>query len=756
MDALEKPLSYRGVSLQDSRYLALFKFGEGAGFDTLDSQYIESERPDGHPVHVRGQQQGVNFTIEVQVLATTQTNINDLKALFNPKLPRDYLIKVDGDGIQSRALCLVTKVVATGPNIFQIAFRLAEGVWESASQTTTPTATINNSGETFDVVVAGTDFVLPTFTLTPRALLPNSVNWTKQRRIVVANRSDQPLINYPILLITDISTLTITPGADVRIVLDGGDYPRYFSGNKLWSAIDFAAARVFNLGATINNSYTGVITASNATGFTGWDSSGYLLMGDEAIRYTYEEGVMTLVERGALGTTAASHAANLSVYWIEHPELVIIWDYTSPQAANEPLDFQPVIDLANSSNTQFRYPSPFINGNDLRTGAWRREYTEDYPTSKYITGYEGGGQFVFENTTPTSTKPLADNLVLDTPCGLSQSSAAVSLTQSTVAGTAAIPVEGFAWRRVETITHYYYSVIATGDTYFIDVTRFSIPDDDYQTTSEEYTEYSLEQTATLDEEITNVFGYAARGVDTEYTQYISKWTGNYKGIDVTRFSIPFDEQITETRIQKDFELKPDFTQRVTWTKERGTISTITAPTFTAYGTDALGNEGILTLDAAVAIDIYRVRFNMSIPVGRGEDGSLLTDAPEVVVAGTSAKVQLDDIILNFNSAKTPKIVIGAQEDLYMVNGRLYNVNTGDSIYFSIPTDVDQAYQLDCINHKLIEIATGHELAAQMSASNPRLWLPAYRGTNTFAFELDGLASGDGQIDIDVVHRDGWL
>lgn len=742
MDANEIPVSYRGVPLRSTKYYAYFEYGEGAGFDTLDTQFIESDRPDAAPVHVRGQQQGVNFVIAINVLETTQENIDDLKALFNPKLPRGNFVKEDGVSRQTEALVLVTKLQAISANVFKVSFRLAEGIFTSIALTTTPTVSIDDSGDQFDVEVIGTDYVLPSFTITPRDLLPNTANWTKQRRILIANKSDQPLIAYPILFSSDVSAYSITPGADVRIVLDGADYPRYFVGNKLWSPMDFAAGKMFTSGQSINASYTGVLLTTNIGGLTGWEQEGYFFLGDEAVRYTYDSGILTVEERGALGSTAASHSLGLTGYWIEHPELVLIWDYTSPQAANEPDDQKPVIDLTNSTNNQWRFPGPFFNDSDLRAGAWRKEYTEDNNNSKYITCYESGGKVVFDQVPPLSPKPLGDNMVLELPCALSSSLAGVSLTKTEVAGTATIPVEGVAWRARTVRTDYTYQQIDTGVPYNLVIDESVVLSG---------TTKVLEQVSSIETETSNLFPLTNRGSDSEYTQYQVLPTGNF--IIVGNLGVTIDP-VQQVGAEKT--VVPLYTTRTTYTQERGTLQSLTAMVMKAYGTDKLGNEGELTLDAVIAIPIYRVRLNIGIPVGNGDDGAPLTDSPAVIVTGTACKTQLDDIIINFNSSLTPKIVIGDEQDLYMINGRLYNVNTGDSVYLSLPAQVDQAFVIDCAQHKLTEVATDIELASQISATNARLWLPAYRGINTYAFELDGISGGNGAVDIDVVHRNGWL
>lgn len=749
--------SFRGdTTINDGiTYQSLFLLNEGAGYDSFAGNSIESDRPDNWPVFVRLQPGSLRFTIEVHLLKQSQANLDNLKQLFSPLAGRGFLLLKSNNGespTDTRQLyCQPEKILAAQLNIFKVSMLSSIGVFEAVDLTVKPTVHVITSGQTFNVTRVGTAPSFPTFTLTPKTSFLNTESWIKYRNLVIVNRSEMPLYGpdgeeYPIL-IGDVSDWSITPGQDVRVLLDGEEVIRYFDGNKLWAGLQFASAKTFTLADALDNSSLPDIYASNADTFLGWPNSGYFVVGNEAIKYSNINGFLKPTQRGALGTTATTHSIGTIAYWVEHPNLVLIWDYTLAQPALEPDDQKPVIDLANSDNTHWIWNGPFFNNQDLRLAAWRKEYTEETPANpnvKYIRGYEEGGKATFENAIPLSGKTLANNMVMEVPCGLSQTGAALQLTQGH-SGTTPIPIDGVSYHKKVTITSYSYEQIDTGELYTVQ----SGEDDTDVLTS---TKRVLQQFITLETLVSDTFPNAL-GQDSEQTVYVTMDTGNFlppvSGAGGVTYFLQHERQVVPLNVT-----------HTAYSQEKSNAlfpyQTLTQMVLKAFGTDKQGFEALITLDAALAVPVFRVRLNVSIPIGIDLEGLPFTESPIPIQTGTGDKTTLDDIAIAFDTTRTPRVIVGSQVILYMLNGRLQNNNTGDYLDLSIPAQINQPFQIDCENHIVTDLNNGVEIPHTIAASNPRYWLYNDKGVNVYSFTLVGISAGNGDIDIDESHRECWL
>lgn len=181
-------------------------------------------------------------------------------------------------------------------------------------------------------------------------------------------------------------------GDDIRVHMDGKEIPRWVYGagtaaTKVWIAQDFGKKIELPLYVAIADA--GALTAiefednkAMRTIFKDLPSRGLVLIGTELLRYTAKNtGDMTLtgITRGANGTTAAAHAADVTVYYIEH-EIVIYYsnmnapapDADSPDRSDGTQIYnanKPVFELS-STNTSWVYAT-FKDSTGQRAGSWK-------------------------------------------------------------------------------------------------------------------------------------------------------------------------------------------------------------------------------------------------------------------------------------------------------------------------------------------------------------------------------------------------
>lgn len=746
MSAGLKPYQWRSQDINNGTpFTANFIFGEGISFDTFSAQTIETERPDNHPLFVRTQPDGIRFGMEVRCNDLSQANIDNLKKIFSPEEGEGYLSADDnmGDAPSERRqiLCVVEKLLATSPNVYTVAFRSSTGKWEAIDDEDDVVTTISTSGQTFVINNNGTARVRPTFVIKPKVLVSNINSWAKRRHIVWVNRSESPLYDsvgrgYPILL-CDLSALTpaITPSAAVRVVLNGEEIPRYLSGNKLWCNLQARPRKQLTLSENISDSFTGTITPSDPEGVAHWPESGFLLIDDEAIQYENRTNTtIDILARAQLGTTAAAHTTSTKGYWIEHTNMYLLYDYSVAADPPEPVDEQPLIDLANSTNSHWQWLSTYFNANDRRSAAWRRDFVEDNAASEYIRLYESGGKLTFENAPAVTGRPLANRAIMEVPCALSLSVIGVSHDTDHVGQ---VPLEGYSYRKKVVRTSYSYTKYNTGERYT------------YQSGPNSETlafRYELRQTNAVETILEDTFP-SAQGAESERTNYSAIPTGNQLP------PVTFGNITTYGTDEK--QVVPTSTISTTYTQEKGVISQESIES-QYFGIDIDGNEVSNVVGVIASIPIFRVSYAAIIPIGRDLENEEFTTVHADIIEGTSALFRAYNIEFEFDQNRTPKIVIGPEQDLYLLNGRLQNDTTGDYIDMALSMLIDESLIIDCDAHTVTEFVRNVEVPFVLAASNPKEWLYHKPGANTYSFTMVGIGAGAGNVEITETHRKKWL
>jgi hypothetical protein len=746
-----KVVTWRGNNINDvGTYESHFLMEQGSTFDTHGASTIETERPNNFPVFVRSQPDGLRFTIEIYIRDLSQATLDQLKNWFNPKDEPGYLVAADNMGespsVQRQLLCTVEKLMASSVNVFKAVLRASTGVWEETADETPVVNVITATGQTFNIVNDGSSWSQPVFTLKPKVLLTNGNSWVKRRHLVIVNRSESPLYDsigdgYP-LLICDLSSLSpaVTPSAAVRVIHNGIDIPRYISGNKLWINLTFRPRKTFILQDDITSGYTGVIIPSNPEGLVGWPEEGFFVIDNEAIQYNnLTSTTLNIIAREALGTTAAAHSPDTVGYWLEHTNLYLIYDYSVAADAPSPPDRQPVIDLDNSDNNHWIWENVFFSINDRHSGTWRREYSEDNIAARFIRSYEAADKMVFENFPPVAGRILANNAIMEVPCALSMTIPSIELTVEYIGE---VPVEGYAYRRRVVRTDFGYSTFQTGERYV------------YQSSPSGYTVATrsvLQQVSSQETELSNTFPHEL-GTESEFSVYSSLQTGNYQ---VEPVVLPPGSGGQGFFGSPERQPVPTSTTNTTFNQEKGIIDNVPM-VFNPYGVDSEGHEALLTIGGIAAVPIFRVRLNAEIPIGEDLEGEPFTEAPNDVEDGTSAFIRIDDITIEFDQNRTPRIVISAEQSLYLLNCRLTNTTTEDYLDIALLMLIDEELEIDCVARTIIELVRDIPVQFAIAASNPAEWLYNKNGTNVYQLDMAGIGSGEGNLEITEVHRNRWL
>jgi len=239
----------------------------------------------------------------------------------------------------------------------------------------------------------GDDDAYPVIYITPKTAKTGNV-WSYKRWIPVKWMASDAATNYPTDICNDgFDTQTLVTaskmqanGDDLRVKVDGTEVARWLDGintatTKVWCNLNFLASQTATM-AVIGDT-TGT-TLTSTTDITNWPSTGILYIDTEAITYTGKSVAnkqFTGCTRGAKGTTAATHAASATAYWIQH-DIWILYGNAGASAPTVDDNYKPAFELDHSTNTSWVY-EVFGEDDRLRTAAWELN-------AYYTTG--GGGE----------------------------------------------------------------------------------------------------------------------------------------------------------------------------------------------------------------------------------------------------------------------------------------------------------------------------------------------------------------------------
>jgi hypothetical protein len=248
----------------------------------------------------------------------------------------------------------------------------------------TDTWNITASGQTKVVTNAGQDEAYPIVSITPTGA-KSSGGYAHKRWVPVVWRSSQAEANYHIEITNGgLNTAAlVTAGKmkssadDVRVEVNGSEVPRHFnafntSSTKIWTAMNFSAAKSAVLLSSMGTgAITDIVCSSSISSFP---ESGILLIGNEGFSYSGKlNDVQTFkgVTRALNSTTAASHTAGSTIYWIENE----VWlKYNNPGSSAYIVNdaTMPIFKMDTSTNASRAYLRFYDPSYLSNPGNWTR------------------------------------------------------------------------------------------------------------------------------------------------------------------------------------------------------------------------------------------------------------------------------------------------------------------------------------------------------------------------------------------------
>lgn len=774
------PKTWDGQTLNDATYESTLHMTKSHAGDRAEAQTIETDLPGDAPVYVRFDVKQRILILHVRVKTALKSDHDQLKKWFSPAGGQRYFVVTDGDTIDRRLYAYPERMMRNGET-YDIQLEASNPFWESATANAPAATNIDSSGETFALTNAGDYKARPSFTITPKTVKVHGNDYVRRQRAIIANRSPLAISDpvgdgWPVNIVgTVLDTDALNTASklqtdldDLRVYLEGALINRWpdpatdNASTRVWCNLNLPPRKTLTLPAAASNvspANGAVITVTNPQGTIGWPSRGFLFWEDEVIHYVSKTfSTITLASgdgRGALGSTAASHSASLTGYWIAHPSLALIYDNTAVTNPNPPDDRKPAIDLTNSTNSSFKWASVF-NQTGRRSACWQPLFTDEGNTALYIRCYDSSNTVIFEDAAPVAGKPNFNNLVMDSPYGIKAAAAAITLDETVGIGLHLrgylTDMSGYESRLISQM----YTAALTGQTFqpASVASRLRLNARNAQVIgnrSGATASGAFDAFFTLDES-TTIYGFAFKCTGTNPSSSV---TIIIREPAATTPSISLNSYVSvnpligngvtaEVVVPLTTEIVlPAGNYRIHVNPSGLTLfynAMRTAPRLRGLEADA--SEGTVT-----GVNYYASPWlSILSDVTEGQE-----DAPSL----SGDLITLDNIILNWDDAtpQTPKILLGAEEaaSFYYANFTLKNNTTGDYVSVLYPMVKDQTVTIDCANRRITDDQTGEEIPFALVASNPDDWLPMNPGSNTFVYTETGVVS----VDVAPSWRDAW-
>lgn len=456
---------YNGTAINDGTNYVAKLLEENAQQGDASINFVK--RPFNRPVYAGKTLNEYDLTIALYMKGTASTQVDTMKKLFNveDQTARQLIIKDTANSDKQYYVYATPKrVIGQGGRMLYITLAVADPVWTAVSETAASAWSVTASGQTKEVTVGGNVNARPRITITPTAV--KGSGFAYKRLVIIRNRVDEPLVNYPFELTNagwdatallnyttnhvhinngagiaadtvtipydgEVGTLPTSgiamieneqirytgkaggnltgvtrgvngttaathaddvqinqsliqaDGDDIRVFVDGKQVPCWVYGvgtsaQKVWISLDLKAKVETELKTAVDGgALADGIVLKNTNKFP---DKGLILIGTELLRYTGRnnaEATLTGITRGANGTTAAAHSANVGVYFIEHE----IWIYYGNITLDDPVatsvgnypnwDLKKPIMALSSTNVSWVYAS-FRDSAGQRAGSWSR------------------------------------------------------------------------------------------------------------------------------------------------------------------------------------------------------------------------------------------------------------------------------------------------------------------------------------------------------------------------------------------------
>lgn len=177
----------------------------------------------------------------------------------------------------------------------------------------------------------------------------------------------------------------LASGADVRIILDGTETPRWFGGGGINSTTTqifiramWKPAKTLTLRTAISNVGTPALlefgkTIANRAFLKTMPQRGILRFDNEEFSYSglnVANYTATVAKRALRGTAAATHAVGIMGYWVEH-DIQLLYGSINAAVPIYSDVYKPIFDLATSTNV-LRVNNDFADTANLRVGRFQR------------------------------------------------------------------------------------------------------------------------------------------------------------------------------------------------------------------------------------------------------------------------------------------------------------------------------------------------------------------------------------------------
>lgn len=769
-------VSFRGHAINDGTEYRAYWADENSGnpLNGPAGTAVESERPGSFPVYVRTQPDGQRPVIDIELIGGfDQDGLDLLKQWFSILDDEGYLVATDGNSTERRMRCSVTRIELIQANILRAYLRSSDGVWEATTQQD-DTEVITADGQTFDLVNGGTAPAYPRFTLTPNTQMSHDDSYIHRRRVWIANRSPYEVGDpigdgYPIDLASaslDTAALTtakmLASGDDLRVVLAGEEIYRWLdnmdaASTKVWCNLRFQPAKTFTLAAAMaSGSAPGEgdrFSVDNPEGLAGWPESCFVFVESEVMQLIKVDGfTWEVARRGVGGTTAAAHSAGVVGYWIEHPWLDVIYDFTAAADPDPIDDRKPVISLSNSTNGKHVWAGPFLNDDDRRSRALQRRFLREGAASDYVRCYESGGVLIFEDAAAVAGKPRFNNVVIDCPIPIDDAAAAVELDYTVqnnmrlfafLIDPGGFESELFNQRPTTALTNQQYAPAGLSRQLRLNgrigaVAGVFRAAGDAIALSETPQDFCLSFELDEETDISGVVLYCLR----------VSGSGNVQATLLSDVSGLPDSNLANAL--RAFVITPP-TGSAAYVIGQ---TTSTPPTVVALP----AGRYHICFEKLTGTDVINIYKSQGKPNARQHrtSGTAATLAESILARvlahsapaqydtarETQEKVQIDNLELTYASEYLPLLTLAAEEDMYLHNFTLRNNTTGQWLRVFLPARVGaESVYIDCKARQIIDQESGLPVPFALVASDPD-WMHLVPGTNELQYDEDGVTSVD--------------
>jgi len=805
-------LDFDGLSMTGPDYMGRFLID----FE-ISSQFpleaILSESPGDFPEFIRGDPQDRVIPLHIIINNPTQTLIDTLKARFSPSRDPVYLRVQDENGNSRNMLVKslgLTPWEGHADRSYVASLHAAEPVWQGIADSTL-TVLVTGTAQTWTINDAGNERTFPRLNLNPSTLKSNADDFIRRWPITLAWRSeldgvDSQGLGYPVDITNGLWNMAAevsagrmqADGDDIRVFVDGVEVDRYLddintTGTAVWCSIAFQPARVATTATAMTAGSPGSggsIVVSDPEGTTAFPPKGTILIATEAITYDGLSATAFLnIRRGQRGTTAAAHSADTAFFFVEH-DIMILSNYSAAVSPMAAADRKPIIDLPSSTNQKHAYKTTdgFISPATLRTGQWLRELRGKGAAAVLSRLSQSAGIITVEDALPEAGSPNFDSLGLYTPCFVSTVTLDYEVDHDMLLEVYGADSEGFE----SLLLRRDVRGENTGATYYIGAAAYN--NNKLLTPAEVLSRLSLQ-------------GRSYR------------ITGNYDALDsftagplgtsamAQAFDLQQAERIDACRVAISKSVGSDCTlsMRLDTLGPGGptvlllspaTILTADIPTtktqatvFLAKGVPGdivrlLAEDYTITLEQLTGsvgnVFVYGRRSFPFYPGGAHwsqSGGPTWTVQPAddlaLIVCGVEAEPQGDaalglgttvrwrNVTVNFLPGKQPQSVIGAAQNLYLIQGTLENLTTGQALTVFYPCRFDAGpltyVEIDVVNRSIQYIQSGShtvDITGAVEPSDLIEWMRLDPGNNTLRWTEPSMGS-PGEILITTTWRPRW-